>query len=100
MEVGPGSYVALVTPMKLDGKIDEEALRGLLRWHVDSGTDGIVALGTTGEASVMSVEERQLVLDIAVEEVGGKIPLVAGTSSVNPLVVIEQSKQVWLDWVH
>ncbi|CAM9456179.1 unnamed protein product [Scytosiphon promiscuus] len=93
MDVGPGSYVALVTPMKMDGQIDEEALRGLLRWHVESGTDGIVALGTTGEASMMTVEERQLVLDIAVEEVGGKVPLVAGTSSVNPLVVIDQSKQ-------
>ncbi|CAN0381043.1 unnamed protein product, partial [Ectocarpus fasciculatus] len=93
MEVGPGSYVALVTPMTLDGMIDEEALRGLLRWHVDSGTDGIVALGTTGEASVLSTAERQLVLDITVEEVGGKVPVVAGTSSVNPLVVIEQSQQ-------
>lgn len=75
-------------------QIDEEALRGLLRWHLDSGTDGIVALGTTGEASVLSVAERQLVLDITVEEVGGKVPVVAGTSSVNPVVVIEQSKQV------
>ncbi|CAB1103306.1 unnamed protein product [Ectocarpus sp. CCAP 1310/34] len=93
MEVGPGSYVALVTPMTLDGMIDEEALRGLLRWHVDSGTDGIVALGTTGEASVLSTAERQLVLDITVEEVGGKVPVVAGTSSVNPHVVIEQSEQ-------
>lgn len=69
-------------------------MRGLLRWHMDSGTDGIVALGTTGEASVMSVAERQLVLDITVEEVGGKVPVVAGTSSVNPAVVIEQAAQV------
>ncbi|CAN0218328.1 unnamed protein product [Pylaiella littoralis] len=93
VDVGPGSYVALVTPMTLDGMIDEDALRGLLRWHIDSGTDGIVALGTTGEASVMSVAERQLVLDITVEEVGGKVPVVAGTSSVNPVVVIEQAAQ-------
>lgn len=61
---------------------------------MDSGTDGIVALGTTGEASVLSTAERQLVLDITVEEVGGKVPVVAGTSSVNPHVVIEQSEQV------
>eukprot|EP00752_Nemacystus_decipiens_P016758 g14996.t1 len=93
MDVGPGSYVALVTPMTLDGMIDEDALRGLLRWHLDCGTDGIVALGTTGEASVLSTAERQLVLDITVEEVGGKVPVVAGTSSVNPVVVIEQSVQ-------
>eukprot|EP00903_Cladosiphon_okamuranus_P010179 g9639.t1 len=93
MDVGPGSYVALVTPMTLDGMIDEEALRGLLRWHVDSGTDGIVALGTTGEASMLSTTERRLVLDITMEEVGGKVPVMAGTSSVNPIVVIEQIAQ-------
>ena len=74
--------------------MDEEALRGLLRWHIESGTDGIVTLGTTGEASVLSSAERELVLDITVEEAGGKVPIVAGTSSVNPLVVIEQSLQV------
>ncbi|CAM9229278.1 unnamed protein product, partial [Ascophyllum nodosum] len=45
MDVGPGSYVALVTPMTLDGQVDEESLRGLIRFHLDSGTDGIVALG-------------------------------------------------------
>lgn len=82
-------------------KVDEEALRGLLRWHIESGTDGIVALGTTGEASVLSSLERKLVLDITVEEVGGKVPVVAGTSSVNPLVVIEQSLQVtYMCWIH
>ncbi|CAM9893124.1 unnamed protein product, partial [Laminaria digitata] len=93
MDLGPGSYVALVTPMTLDGQVDEEALRGLLRWHIESGTDGIVPLGTTGEASVLSTAERELVLDITMEEAGGKVPIVAGTSSVNPLVVIEQSLQ-------
>lgn len=61
---------------------------------MDSGTDGIVALGTTGEASVLSAAERQTILDITVEEVGGKVPVVAGTSSVNPVVVIEQAAQV------
>ena len=74
--------------------MDEESLRGLIRFHLDSGTDGIVALGTTGEASVLTASERQLVLDIAAEETGGEMPLMAGTSSVNPLVVIEQIQQV------
>lgn len=69
-------------------------MRGLLRWHVESGTDGIVALGTTGEASVLSHAERQRVLEITVEEAGQVLPIVAGTSSVNPQVVIEQSNQV------
>lgn len=78
--------------------MDEEALRDLLRWHIESGTDGIVALGTTGEASVLSSAERELVLDVTVQEAGGKVPIVAGTSSVNPVVVIEQSIQVAKKW--
>ena len=53
----PGSLVALVTPMLPGGEIDVEALRGLLRWHAEAGTDGIVALGTTGEASTLNMEE-------------------------------------------
>lgn len=75
-------------------QVDEEALRGLIRWHVDSGTDGLVALGTTGEASVMSTAERQFVLDIAAEETRDKMPLIVGTSSINPPVVVEQTVQV------
>lgn len=75
-------------------QVDEEALRGLIRWHVDSGTDGLVALGTTGEASVMSSAERELVLNIAAEETRGRMPLIAGTSSINPQVVVEQTVQV------
>lgn len=74
--------------------MDEEILRDLLRWHVESGTDGIVALGTTGEASVLSSSERQRVLEITAEECLGKLPIVVGTSSVNPVVVIEQTAQV------
>jgi 4-hydroxy-tetrahydrodipicolinate synthase len=49
--VKAGSLVALVTPMKPDGAIDEAALRSLLRWHVAASTDGLVVLGTTGEVS-------------------------------------------------
>lgn len=61
---------------------------------MESGTDGIVALGTTGEASMLSNPERQRVLEITVEEAGSDLPIIAGTSSVNPSVVIEQSHQV------
>ena len=51
VSLGRGSYVALVTPMDAANAVDYGALRGLLEWHVASGTDGVVALGTTGEAS-------------------------------------------------
>lgn len=49
MAIKPGSMVALVTPMKPDGAIDEQQLRDILRWHVECETDGVVVLGTTGE---------------------------------------------------
>ena len=52
MAVKPGSMVALVTPMKPDGAIDEQQLRDILRWHVACETDGVVVLGTTGEVRV------------------------------------------------
>lgn len=65
-----------------------------MRWHLECGTDGIVALGTTGEAAMLSPAERERVLEITAEECGGKLPIVAGTSSVNPEVVIEQILQV------
>ncbi|CAM9563656.1 unnamed protein product [Discosporangium mesarthrocarpum] len=67
MGIGQGSYVAIVTPMKLGGEVDEDALRGLLRWHLESGTDGIVALGTTGEASLLTNLEREAVLKITMQ---------------------------------
>lgn len=91
--MAPGSVVALITPMHPDGEIDVESLRTLLRWHIEEGTDGIVALGTTGEASVFSMEERATVLKVCQEEIGGKLPLMVGTGSVNPNSVIAMNKQ-------
>lgn len=84
----------MISTVPVIDQVDEDALRGLIRWHVDSGTDGLVALGTTGEAAVMSTAERQLVLNIAAEETRGKMPLIAGTSSIKPQVVVDQTIQV------
>ncbi|MBI4352552.1 MAG: 4-hydroxy-tetrahydrodipicolinate synthase [Candidatus Omnitrophica bacterium] len=75
-----GSIVALVTPFK-NGKVDEKALRRLVRYHVDSGTDGIVPVGTTGEAPTLSYEEHERVIQIVVETAEGRIPVIAGTGS-------------------
>jgi hypothetical protein len=73
LEVGGGSYVALVTPMTPSGAVDEPTLRALLQWHAASGTDGVVVLGTTGEASTLTDAERSVVLRATVEEIGGKV---------------------------
>eukprot|EP00953_Heterococcus_sp_UTEX-ZZ885_P006011 3711-Heterococcus_DN1.PRE.7 len=72
LEIGGGSYVALVTPMMPSGAVDEPTLRALLQWHAASGTDGVVVLGTTGEASTLTDAERSVVLQATVEEIGGK----------------------------
>jgi 4-hydroxy-tetrahydrodipicolinate synthase len=53
-----GSMVALATPMQPDGAIDYEALNGLVDWHIDQGTDAIVAVGTTGESSTLDTDEH------------------------------------------
>ncbi|MGI6238279.1 MAG: 4-hydroxy-tetrahydrodipicolinate synthase [Christensenellales bacterium] len=76
-----GSYVALVTPFHPDGTVNVEKLRELCKWHLACGTDGIVALGTTGESSTLTHEEDDLVIHTVMDAVGGKIPVIAGSGS-------------------
>ena len=78
-----GSIVALATPMKVNGDIDWEALRRLVNFHLDNGTDAIVAAGTTGEPTTMTFAEHFDVIRSVVEEVNGRIPVIAGTGSNN-----------------
>jgi 4-hydroxy-tetrahydrodipicolinate synthase len=73
-----GIFPALVTPFTQDDRIDEGALRALIR-HVLPHVDGVVPVGTTGEFVYLSEAEKRQVIDIAVDEVGGKVPVVAGT---------------------
>jgi 4-hydroxy-tetrahydrodipicolinate synthase len=70
----------MITPFR-NGEVDEAALRGLVRFHLANGTDGLVPTGTTGEAVTMSEEEQLRVIEIVVEEVGGRIPVIAGTGT-------------------
>ena len=83
-----GSMVAIVTPMK-DGKVDLRALRELVEWQVAEGTDGIVPCGTTGEGVTLTVAERIEVLRATVEEVRGRVPVLAGAGSSSTREVIE-----------
>ena len=75
-----GSLVALVTPFR-NGEIDEDALRHMVCWHIDQGTDGIVPTGTTGESATLNVKEYSRVTEIVVEETAARIPIVAGAGS-------------------
>ncbi|MBT8146626.1 MAG: 4-hydroxy-tetrahydrodipicolinate synthase [Gammaproteobacteria bacterium] len=76
-----GSIVAIVTPMHLDGEIDFPAFDRLLEWHIDSGTDAIVVVGTTGESATLSIQEHCDLVAHCVNTVSGRIPVVAGTGS-------------------
>lgn len=76
-----GSFVALVTPFHPDGSVNVEKIRELCAWHLENRTDGIVALGTTGESSTLSHEEDDLVIRTVMDCVGGKIPVIAGSGS-------------------
>jgi len=88
-----GSYVALVTPFSADGSVDFGKLRELVRWHIEQGTDGIVALGTTGESSTMSHEEDDAVARCIIETVGGKIPVIVGAGSNCTRTQLEKSRK-------
>jgi len=76
-----GSMVALVTPMNSDGDVDEESLRGLVDWHVEQGTDAIIAMGTTGESATLDEKEHCHVIRKVVEFAAGRIPIIAGTGA-------------------
>lgn len=75
-----GAIVAIVTPFK-DGEIDEPALRDLIEFQIENGTDGIVPCGTTGESATLSHEEHDRVIEITIDAVGKRVPVIAGTGS-------------------
>ena len=74
-----GSLVALVTPMDADGRIDWECLDKLVEYHIDAGTNAIVAVGTTGESSTLDPDEHINVIRRVVDRANGRIPIIAGT---------------------
>ena len=76
-----GSMVALITPMHEDGSIDESSLRRLIDFHVAQGTDGIVAVGTTGESATLDEAEHCEVIRMVVQHVAGRLPVIAGTGA-------------------
>ncbi len=87
-----GSYVALVTPFQADGRVDFGKLRELVLWHLQEGTDGIVALGTTGESSTMTHEEDDEVARCIIETVNGRIPVIVGAGSNCTQMQLEKSR--------
>lgn len=76
-----GSIVAMVTPMNRDGLVDEEALARLVEFHVENGTDAIVAVGTTGESATLDPDEHCHVIGRVVELAAGRLPVIGGTGA-------------------
>ena len=96
-----GSFVALVTPMSPDGTLDFNALEALVEWHVEAGTNGIVSVGTTGEATTLTVKEHLKVVESTVNFVNGRIPVIAGSGSNSTAQAIEttsESKKLGADY--
>lgn len=88
-----GSVVALVTPMTETNEIDFPALISLLQWHVKEGSNGAVILGTTGEASTISLLEREQIIKTAVKVVNKAFPVIVGTGTIDPAAVKKLSQQ-------
>jgi 4-hydroxy-tetrahydrodipicolinate synthase len=76
-----GSLVALITPMRDDGSVDEKAYAAFVDWQVKEGTHGIVPVGTTGESPTLSHDEHRRVVEIAIEVAKGRVPVIAGAGS-------------------
>jgi 4-hydroxy-tetrahydrodipicolinate synthase len=76
-----GSLVALITPMRVDGSIDEKAYAAFVDWQIKEGTQGVVPVGTTGESPTLSHNEHRRVVEIAIEVASGRVPVIAGAGS-------------------
>ena len=88
-----GSIVAIATPMFPDGSIDYERLKSLVEFHVVSGTNAIVAVGTTGESPTVSMEENVAIIGAVIEYASGRVPVIAGTGANSTKEAIELSHQ-------
>jgi 4-hydroxy-tetrahydrodipicolinate synthase len=87
-----GSIVALVTPMHRSGEVDWTALDRLIDWHLESGTHGIVPMGTTGESPTLDVDEHVEVIERTVTRVAKRVPVIAGTGANSTAEAIEWTR--------
>lgn len=95
-----GSLVAIVTPMFEDGRLDIPSLNALIDFHVAQGTDGIVIVGTTGESPTVDFNEHCLLIETAVNQVNGRVPVIAGTganSTKEAITLTQKAKELGVD---
>src|ERR1700716_3465358 len=89
-----GCGTALVTPFRQDGSVDDDALRKLVAWQVESGIDFLVPCGTTGETPTLNHDEWLHVIDTTIEVVSGRVPIVAGATSNSTQEAVAKAKEV------
>lgn len=89
-----GAIVAIVTPFR-DGEVDEEALRQLIEEQIAAGTDGIAPCGTTGESTTLSHEEHDRVIEITIDAVRKRVPVIAGTGSNSTAEALRLTRHAW-----
>ncbi|HED08760.1 MAG TPA: 4-hydroxy-tetrahydrodipicolinate synthase [Ignavibacteria bacterium] len=88
-----GVGTAIITPFLKNGEVDYEAIKKITRFQLESKIDAIIILGTTGEAPVISDDERNKIINTVVKEVSGKCKIIIGTGSNNPKIVVDLNKQ-------
>lgn len=88
-----GSMVAIVTPFDQNGRVDEETYRQLIEFQIESGTDCIVPCGTTGESATLDYEEHHRVIQICIEQVAKRVPVIAGTGANSTAEALELSQK-------
>lgn len=86
-----GSYTAMITPFR-NGELDEVALRHNVNFQIENGTHGLVPVGTTGESPTVTEEEHKRVIQVVVEESAGRVPVLAGAGSNNPIEALAFAK--------
>ena len=87
-----GSFVALITPMRPDGSVDETALASFVDWQIREGTHGVVPVGTTGESPTLSHAEHRRVVEITISVAKGRVPVIAGAGSNSTEEAIELTR--------
>ena len=87
-----GSMVALITPMRADGSVDEKAFQDLVEWQIAEGTEGLIPVGTTGESPTLSHAEHKRVVEMCVEVAKGRVPVIAGAGSNSTAEAIDFAK--------
>lgn len=91
-----GSIVALITPF-LNGEVDVMAIKKLVQWHIDQGTNALLVCGSTGEAALLSDHERQLVIETVIKENAGRLPVIVGCGAPSTHGVLKMMQQA-KDW--